>query len=144
MSVFEFILLRMWENADQNNSEYGHFARRKLLRQLLVFLLYLKVSIYRWYILAEMRNKRDKIDWELPWQVKVKMWAKRTWSGWFAYIWTFPSKASQIPFKVQIQSTGNISMLSFLFLTFYTFCTKFCTCLWHDFSYFSWIPLKDR
>ena len=25
--MFEVILVPMWENADQNNSEYGHFSR---------------------------------------------------------------------------------------------------------------------
>ena len=27
MSVFGVTLVRMWENVDQNNSEYGHFSR---------------------------------------------------------------------------------------------------------------------
>ena len=57
MSVFEVILVRMWENVDQNNSEYGHFSRSgkqsfELLYYLLLRQFYKLISVYHpYYIL---------------------------------------------------------------------------------------------
>ena len=57
MSVFEVILVRMRENVDQNNSEYGHFSRSgkqsfELLYYLLLRQFYKLISVYDpYYIL---------------------------------------------------------------------------------------------
>ena len=50
MSVFGVILLRMRENAEQNNSEYGHFSRSEVL--------ILDFSGFRFYIFYFMRSKK--------------------------------------------------------------------------------------
>ena len=41
MSVFGFILVRIWENTDQNNFEYGDFLRSIRLCAFLLLLPYL-------------------------------------------------------------------------------------------------------
>ena len=64
MSLFGVILVRIWENTDQNNSEYGHFSRSHCHDGInCVFLnpLLTNIDLLKREVLKHLQNEKFKI-----------------------------------------------------------------------------------
>ena len=83
MSVFSPYSIRMWENTDQNNSEYGHFSRSDCFQVTVNWLIISTSKIstqicsqklpqkYSWWILAALLKADSTIDLILSSNVSV-------------------------------------------------------------------------